>query len=253
MAQKKEYTASQKVLDAQAAVQEQKNRKPGEYVSSYEAPLKELMDRILNREDFHYSLDGDALYRRYRNQAVQNGRLAMADAAGQAAALTGGYGNSYAQTVGQQAYNRQLESLNDRIPELYNLAMNQYRLKTQGLQQKYDLLSGAQEQEYGRYQDALAAWQKEADQLWRAYTDARDTDYRTYRDEIADWQWQQEFDENQRRYDQQWAASQPVTTDTKTVYVTAKKKKEEETKKSGSFLGALAGAVGSMAGALSRR
>ena len=253
MAQKKEYTASQKVLDAQAAVQEQKNRKPGEYVSSYEAPLKELMDRILNREDFHYSLDGDALYRRYRNQAVQNGRLAMADAAGQAAALTGGYGNSYAQTVGQQAYNRQLESLNDRIPELYNLAMNQYRLKTQGLQQKYDLLSGAQEQEYGRYQDALAAWEKEADQLWRAYTDARDTDYRTYRDEIADWQWQQEFDENQRRYDQQWAASQPVTTDTKTVYVTAKKKKEEETKKSGSFLGALAGAVGSMAGALSRR
>ena len=217
MAQKKEYTASQKVLDAQAAVQEQKNRKPGEYVSSYEAPLKELMDRILNREDFHYSLDGDALYRRYRNQAVQNGRLAMADAAGQAAALTGGYGNSYAQTVGQQAYNRQLESLNDRIPELYNLAMNQYRLKTQGLQQKYDLLSGAQKQEYGRYQDALAAWQKEADQLWRAYTDARDTDYRTYRDEIADWQWQQEFDENQRRYDQQWAASQPVTTDTKTV------------------------------------
>lgn len=253
MAQKKEYTASQKVLDAQAAVQEQKNRKPGEYVSSYEAPLKELMDRILNREDFHYSLDGDALYRRYRNQAVQNGRLAMADAAGQAATLTGGYGNSYAQTVGQQAYNRQLESLNDRIPELYNLAMNQYRLKTQGLQQKYDLLSGAQEQEYGRYQDALAAWQKEADQLWKAYTDARDTDYRTYRDEIADWQWQQEFDENQRRYDQQWAASQPVTTDTKTVYVTAKKKKEEETKKSGSFLGALAGAVGAVAGALSRR
>ena len=253
MAQKKEYTASQKVLDAQAAVQEQKNRKPGEYVSSYEAPLKELMDRILNREDFHYSLDGDALYRRYRNQAVQNGRLAMADAAGQAAALTGGYGNSYAQTVGQQAYNRQLESLNDRIPELYNLAMNQYRLKTQGLQQKYDLLSGAQEQEYGRYQDALAAWQKEADQLWKAYTDARDTDYRTYRDEIADWQWQREFDENQRRYDQQWAASQPVTTDTKTVYVKAKKKKEEETKKSGSFLGALAGAGGAVAGALSRR
>ena len=121
------------------------------------------------------------------------------------------------------------------------------------MQQKYDLLSGAQEQEYGRYQDALAAWQKEADQLWRAYTDARDTDYRTYRDEIADWQWQREFDENQRRYDQQWAASQPVTTDTKTVYVTAKKKKEEETKKSGSFLGALAGAVGAMTGALSRR
>lgn len=230
MAQKKEYTASQKVLDAQAAVQEQKNRKPGEYVSSYEAPLKELMDRILNREDFRYDLDGDALYRRYRNQAVQNGKLAMADAAGQAAALTGGYGNSYAQTVGQQAYNRQLESLDDRIPELYNLAMNQYRLKTQGLQQKYDLLSGAQEQEYGRYQDALAAWQKEADQLWKAYTDARDSDYDAYRDEVADWQWQQEFDENKRRYDQQWAADHPAVTPVYRYYSNTGKSNSKEKK-----------------------
>ena len=204
MAEKKEYTASQKVLDAEAAMQEQKKTKPGEYTSAYEASLKQVMDRILNREDFHYNLDGDALYRQYRNAAIQNGRLAMADTMGQAAALTGGYGNSYAQAAGQQAYSRQLDSLADRIPELYNLAMNQYRLQTQSLQQKYDLLSGAQQQEYGRYQDALAAWQKEADQLWNIYTDARDTDYNAYRDEIADWKWQQEFDENRRRYNQQW-------------------------------------------------
>ena len=251
--EKENYRPSEAVQAAAAAVEAQKKKKPREYQSGWEERLAEVMERIFSREDFRYSLDGDALYRQLRDQARENGRLAMEDTMGQAAAMTGGYGNSYAQTVGQQAYNRQLESLNDRIPELYNLAMNQYRLKTQGLQQKYDLLSGAQEQEYGRYQDALAAWQKEADQLWKAYTDARDTDYRTYRDEIADWQWQREFDESQRRYDQQWAASQPVTTDTKTVYVTAKKKKKEETKKSGSFLGALAGAVGAMTGALSRR
>ena len=50
MAQKKEYTASQKVLDAEAAMQEQKKTKPGEYTSAYEASLKQAMDRILNRE-----------------------------------------------------------------------------------------------------------------------------------------------------------------------------------------------------------
>lgn len=243
MAEKKEYTASRKVLDAEAALQQQKAAKPGEYVSAYEAPLQQAMDRILNREDFHYNLDGDALYRRYRNQAIRNGRLAMADAAGQAAALTGGYGNSYAQSVGQQAYNRQLDSLADRIPELYSLAMSQYQLQTQNLRQKYDLLSGAQQQEYSRYQDALAAWQKEADQLWQAYTDARDTDYDAYRDEIADWQWQQEFDENKRRYDQEWEAAHPTVTP---VYSTGrssggagvstsvgKKTAQEEEKKTG--------------------
>lgn len=213
MAEKKTYTASQKVLNAEAAVQEHQKTKPGAFSSAYEEALKALMERILNREDFRYSLDGDALYQQYRNAAIQNGRLAMADTMGQAAALTGGYGSSYAQSVGQQAYNRQLDALADRIPELYSLAMNQYKLQTQGLQQKYDLLSGAQQQEYGRYQDALAAWQKEADQLWNVYTDTRDTDYNAYRDDIADWKWQKDFDENQRRYDQEWAdAHQPVTT-----------------------------------------
>ena len=227
MAQKKEYAASQKVLDAEAAVEEQKKTKPGEYTSAYEASLKQAMDRILNREDFSYRLDGDALYQRYRNQAVQNGRLAMADAMGQAAALTGGYGSSYAQSVGQQAYSRQLDSLADRIPELYNLAMNQYKLQTQGLQQKYDLLSAAQQQEYGQYQDALAAWQQEADQLWKVYTDARDTDYNAYRDEIADWKWQEEFDESKRRYDQQWNAAHAAPA-VKTVYVSSGKKQEKK-------------------------
>lgn len=210
MAGKKKYTASKKVTKAEAAVQAHQKTKPEAFSSAYEEELKQVMERILNQEDFRYSLDGDALYQQYRNTAIRDGRLAMADTMGQAAALTGGYGSSYAQSVGQQAYNRQLDALADRIPELYNLAMNQYKLRTQGLQQKYDLLSGAQQQEYNRYQDALAAWQKEADQLWKVYTDARDTDYKTYRDNIADWKWQKQFNENQRRYNRQWAASHPT-------------------------------------------
>ena len=169
MAQKKEYVPSQQVLDAEAAYQNQNGLKPGQYASNYDAQLKQAMDRILNREAFHYNLDGDALYQRYRKQAIQNGRLAMTDAVGQAAALTGGYGNSYAQSVGQQAYSRQLDSLADRIPELYNLAMNQYQLQTQSLQQNYDLLSGAERQEYERYRNSLAAWRQEADRLWNIW------------------------------------------------------------------------------------
>lgn len=249
MAQKKEYTASQRVLDAQAAVEAQKSTKPADYQSAYDAQLEQVMERILNREDFRYDLDGDALYRRYRDSAVRNGRLAMEDTMGQAAALTGGYGNSYAQSVGQQAYNSQLESLADRIPELYNLAMNQYRLQTQGLQQKYDLLSGAQKQEYQRYQDALSAWQKEADQLWQRYTDERSSDYASYRDEISDWQWQQEYDENRRRYDQQWEADHPTVTaaNLRTGYgsgsgssgrTTQKKTQEQKEEKKTSSVGA---------------
>ena len=230
MAQKKEYTASQKVLAAEAAVEQQKERKPEAYQSAYEDALKQVMDRILNREEFHYNLAGDALYRQYRNQAVQ----------------TGGYGNSYAQTVGQQAYQRELDNLADRIPELYNLAMGQYQLQSQSLQQKYDLLSGAKQQEYQQYQDGLAAWQKEADQLWQRYTDIRDADYDAYRDEISDWKWQQEYDEDRRRYDQEWEAEHPTSSDVRTVYVASKKNKEKQEEKKTNLLTPLVTVLGGL-------
>lgn len=209
MAEKKEYQVSQKVLDAESAMQAQKKEKP-EFQWEQDGELDALLEQILNAQDFSYRLDGDALYRQYRDQAVENGRLAMADTMGQAAALTGGYGNSYAQSVGQQAYNRELGSLADRIPELYNLAMEQYQLKNQNLKDKYSLLSGQRQDAFDEYQSSLSAWQTEANQLWKAYTDARDADYDAYRDEIGDWQWQQEQDENRRRYDQQWEVDHPT-------------------------------------------
>lgn len=204
MAEKKEYVPSEKVLAAERAVEEMRGQKPGDYVSAYDSQMKALMEQILNRETFRYNVNGDALYRQYRDGAIKNGRLAMADTMGQAAALTGGYGNSYAQSVGQQAYQRSLDSLGDRIPELYALALEQYRQQSQGLQQKYDLLAGADRTGYSRWQDSLAAWQKEADALAAQYRDTRDFDYQAFRDGVKDDQWLWDFQENKRRYDQQW-------------------------------------------------
>lgn len=209
MSEKKEYVSSQSVQQAKAALEEQRKNRPAEYQSGWEDQLQELTERILNREEFRYSLDGDALYRQYRDQAMRDGSLAMQDTIGQAAALTGGYGNTYAQSVGQQAYDRQLEQLSGKIPELYALALDQYRQQSQELQDRYNMLSGMEKQDYERYQDALTAWQQEADQLWQDYTDSRDFDYGAYRDDVDDLHWQQDFDENKRRYDQQWDFDHP--------------------------------------------
>lgn len=247
MAQKKEYVASREVERAREAVRAHEQARPGEYRSEYDQALKEAMDRILNQKDFQYRLNGDALYRQYRSQAVRDARRAMSDTMGQAAALAGGYGSSYAQAVGQQAYARQLEGLADRIPELYSLAMEQYRLQTQGLRDKYDLLAGAQGEEYTRYRDSLAAWQAEADRLQKQYADRRDSDYGAYRDDVADWKWQQEFDENKRRYDQQWAADHPAAAPAAAPVSSAPK---AAAKKTASVLGTVLGAV---MGAAARR
>lgn len=245
MGEKKKYTASREVTQAQEAVQGHQQTRPGAYESPYGGALKDTLDKILNQKDFQYRLDGDALYRRYRDQAVRDGQRAMSDTMGQAAALTGGYGNSYAQSVGQQAYARQMEGLADRIPELYSLAMEQYKLRAQGLKDRYGILSDADSTQYSRYADSLAAWQEEADRLQRQYESARDSDYGAYRDDVADWKWQEEFDENKRRYDQQWEADHPtLTPGVRTVYPAGKEKKE---KKSQTFLGMLLGAAAAAA------
>ena len=183
---KKEYKASSAVTDAKKRLEEHGQKKPDKYVSEYDGALRDAMEKILNQEDFQYRLNGDALYRQYRNQAVKNGQRAMEDTMA-----------------------RQLDALGDKIPALYRLAMEQYKLRAQGLQDRYRLLGDAENQAYRRYTDSLNAWQAEADRLMQQYTDTKEQDYSAWRDEIADWKWQQDFDENKRRYDQEWDDKHP--------------------------------------------
>lgn len=126
------------------------------YQSKWNSQIDDVFGKIQNRKPFQYDVNADALYEQYKNQYINNGKLAMEDTMGQAATLTGGYGNSYAQSVGQQTYNRYLEGLNDRVPELYQMALNQYLREGDDLRSDYGLLLDRDNQDYGRYQDAAA-------------------------------------------------------------------------------------------------
>lgn len=138
-------------------------RTPG-YASRWDSQMEELLEQYRGREAFSFDVDQDALYRQYKDRYTRQGKLAMEDAQGQAAALTGGYGNSYAQSVGQQTYNQYLEKLGDRVPELYQMALERYDREGEALLDQYDLLAQQEQQDYGRYQDQaeLAKYQVQA-------------------------------------------------------------------------------------------
>ena len=85
------------------------------YAGTYDAGLADLYDRISTRPAFTYDVAKDPLYQQYKDQYVQQGKLAMKDTMGQAAALTGGYGSTYGQQVGQQAYDAYLQKLSAAI------------------------------------------------------------------------------------------------------------------------------------------
>ena len=246
--QYKEYVESDVVKQAQALLQQQQAAKPGAYQSQWQTSLNDTMDKILNREKFNYDLNGDALYQQYKDQYVMQGQKAMMDTMGQAQAMTGGYGNSYAQTAGQQTYQGYLQQLNDKVPELYQLALNKYQIEGDALLNQYGLMADQEEEDYGRYRDTVSDWQSETDRLQSQYNAERDYDYSKYtndrdfsygqyvddrnyqyqvdrdaiadqqwqtsfdyqkdRDKIADEQWQKEFDEAVRQYNESLALQQ---------------------------------------------
>ena len=213
------YKPSDTVKQAEALLQQQLANKPGEYTSAWQAQLNDTLQQILNREKFSYDLNGDALYQQYKGQYTTQGKMAMMDTMGQAQAMTGGYGNSYAQSVGQQAYQGYLQQLNDKVPELYQLALNQYNAEGDALYDQASLMASMEEQDYGRYRDQMSDYYAELDRLaqdsryqaeqdYGKWMDQTNLDYGIHRDTIADQQWQTEFDEAQRQYNEQFQHQQ---------------------------------------------
>ena len=133
--------------------------------------LEDTYNNIANREKFSYDMNNDAFYKQYAQQYQNNAKLAMEDTVGQISALTGGYGNSYAATAGQAMYNQQMQGLNDRATELYQLALQQYNAEGDRLNNLYSMTANA----YGMEQDRINA-------------------------DIAEAQWNAQFDEQQRQY-----------------------------------------------------
>ena len=177
------YKESDIVKDAYAALQAQLAQKPGEYKSQWQAQLDDTMNKILNREKFSYDLNGDALYQQYKDKYIQQGKMAMGDAIGQASAMTGGYGNSYAQSVGQQMYQKELQNLNDVVPELWQMARDMYDREGQDLYNQFAMLGDRENMDYGRYRDSVADFMTERDYLTGRYDSERDYDYSKYNNE----------------------------------------------------------------------
>lgn len=178
-------------------------KKPGEYTSKWQQQLDAAMDKILNRERFSYDLNGDALYRQYKDRAVKNGRLAMMDTMGQAAAMTGGYGSSYAQSAGQQAYQKQMDGLTDQASRLYDMAREDYDRQGQADRDRYDVLRQRENSSYSQYKQQRSDWEAENTRLWNRYDSLRQQEYSAQRDSIKDQQWLAEFEEaRQEFYDQ---------------------------------------------------
>ena len=131
--------------------------------------LKSVREQLMNRTGFSYDHNNDPSFQQYFDNAKRSGRLAMQDTMGQAAALTGGYANSWAQTAGQTTLNDYLQDANQMIPEFEQLARSRYDAETAALTDKYALLKGEYDDELAEYNSkydiAREDWYKEQEKM----------------------------------------------------------------------------------------
>lgn len=177
------------------------------YDNKYDLQLQEAYQNIVGRDPFSWNADQDPFYQDYARRYTQLGQQAMKDTMGQAAALTGGYGNTYAQFAGQGAYNQYMAALADKQIELEERAYQRYQDAGDELYRQYSMLGDLRDTEYGRYRDAVSDYNynlalmqaQEAEDYQRAVYNnnlriqAEQEGYGRYRDALNDARYQDEL------------------------------------------------------------
>lgn len=136
--------------------------------------LDAIMGKIENRPQFNYDFNNDPLFQNALASAMASGQTAMQDTIGQASALTGGYGSSYATSAANQAYNNMIKGAYDNLPAYYNIARDAYNQEGEELYNQLNMYRAADESEYSRknnaynlnYNNAESLYNKENSEYW---------------------------------------------------------------------------------------
>ncbi|MBR2415009.1 MAG: hypothetical protein IKB13_10960 [Clostridia bacterium] len=137
-----------------------------------------LLEELLHTQPFEFDLNADALYRQYRDSYSLRGEESAADAFGKAVSLTGGYANSYAQSVAAQTYDDYMLKLQDKGLQIYENAYDRYKQENDRKADIYKMISSREEEEYARLQDA----EKEA---YKREQESQKADYEKQQDALS--------------------------------------------------------------------
>lgn len=160
------------------------------YENTFAQQQQDLLDRILNREDFSWSKETDPQWSSYKKSYLREGDRATANALAQASAASGGRPSSYAVNAATQAGDYYATKLNDVIPTLYQQAyeryLDEYNMKLKDL----NTVNQQEQLDYAKYLDRLGQFNTDRGFAYQNYAD----DYDRLRSQLADVQGQDQID-----------------------------------------------------------
>ncbi len=146
--------------------------------NQYQQTYDQKLQAVYDRKPFEYSPDTDPLYGYYKDAYNREGQRAMQQTLAEVSARTGGLASSYATTAAAQQQNYYAQQLADKIPDLYQMAYQQYADEFNRSLQDASLAGDRYNMELGRYNtDRNFAYQLYGDDWTRRQTainDARD-------------------------------------------------------------------------------
>ncbi len=218
-----EYKESEALTNLRGELATVEAQKPDAFVNKYEGQIDALLDKLQSQEKFSYDFNTDPNWLALKDQYQRNAILGMQSAMGDAAGLTGGYGNSWAQQVGQQTYQQQISEMTDIIPELHGQALNVWQAENQQMQSNLAALQTQSELDYAQYFNDWQMWNTDRNYMYQKVTDMSEDEFNKYMYGVERWQqdrayyagqkqiaiqnqqWQLQLDESRRQFNNQLA------------------------------------------------
>lgn len=190
----KKYTPSDRTQEYADKLADLEDDAPGSFHSRYDEQIQNIINTIQNRPEFEAdSVYESALWKNYRDQYVQAGNKAMRDTMGNAANLTGGYGSTYAQAAGQQAYDAYLNQLGDRTLDIYDRLYNEYLNEGQELYNQLNMYNNQDSIDYGRYRDEVSDYYNALNYYSGRYNQEYANDFGEYQYDQDAQRWAEEY------------------------------------------------------------
>ena len=178
-----DYMESDEVEGRREQLRKVEESRPDPFKSKYQDQISNLLDGIYNQKKFSYTgkdLQNDDIYKMYAQRYSDSARRAMQDTMANAQAQSGGYGSSYAAQVAQQAYDNQMNGLNDKALDFRDRAYQMYRDDQANEYNKLQAFQGQDNTDYGRYRDTVTDWQNDRNYYLNALNGERSHDLNIY-------------------------------------------------------------------------
>lgn len=112
---------------------------------------------------------------------------------GAATAATGGYGSTYAQAAGQQAYDNYLSQLNDKSFDIYDRVYQQYLNEGQELYNRLNAVNNQDNIDYSRYRDSVNDYYNDLNYYAGRYDSSYNQDFGAYQTDLSAQQWAEQY------------------------------------------------------------